>query len=162
MKQYAYLVSLVCALALAAALIIGYYSAPACPLCIYARWIFGGLGIVSFLYARAEKPRFARKRVKALYVFCLLFCLLGGGLSILHSGVERGWIHLNMACTQDISTQGAPLSVDQLRKKLSAKAPARCDRIELSILGLSLANYNILLFALLFLGFVIYGRRKRK
>ena len=162
MKQYAYLVSLVCTVALLTALVVGYSSGPACPLCIYARWIFGGLGLVSFFYARAERPPFAHGRVQALYLLCLLFCLLGGGLSLLHSSVERGWVHLNMACTQDLATHDTPITIDQLRKKLGAKATARCDRIEFSILGLSLANYNLLLFALLFLGFMVYGRRTRK
>ena len=161
MKQYAYLVSLVCAIALLCALLMGPYGAPACSLCIYARWVFAGLGVVSFLYARSEKPRFARKRVKALYLLCLLFCLFGAGLSLLHSTIERGWVRLNLACTQGVTDHKAPLTIETLRNKLHAKAPARCDKIEFSIFGLSLANYNIFFFCLVFLGFVSYGRRER-
>ena len=158
MKYYPYAVTILCALALSIALTLGFFGPPACPFCIYARWIFAALGTVSFLYGWSLKSTPSSKKSCFLYALCLLVCLGGAGLSALHSAVERGWVHLKLACTQTLTQQlgqnAAPPSLAQLRTLIDQKQPARCDRIEGSLLGLTLANGNAFLFLLLLGGFM--------
>ena len=162
MKNYAYVVCALSILALIAALIMSFFGSAPCFLCVYARWVFAGLAFTSFLFAKAIQPRVPKRGSTFLYVTCLLLCLSGLGLSLTHSGFERGWVHLKMACAQSITKNNEVTTIEQLRHSISEKETAHCDRVEWSLLGLSLPNYNVLLFLFLLLGFMIYGKPRKK
>ena len=81
----------------------------------------------------------------ALALAALLF-VLDLALALYHSGVEAGIFELPAAC--GAATLGAA-DLEQLKAQLLATEPVRCDRPALTVLGLSLANWNVLFAAFL-------------
>ncbi len=96
-----------------------------CQLCIYQRWPHV-IAIALGAYAI-----WARK----MWLFPILgvVILIGAGIAFYHSGVEQHW----WAGLQSCSGGGAS-SFDELM----GTAPARCDEIPWSFLGLSMATWN--------------------
>jgi disulfide bond formation protein DsbB len=72
-----------------------------------------------------------------------LALLVAAGLGAHHAGVELHWWPGPQACT---GTSGAN-TVDELRRMLQATPVVRCDEIEWTFLGLSMADYNFLVSA---------------
>ena len=65
---------------------------------------------------------------------------VNAGISLLHTGVERGWRVLNLACTGggDLSTMDITALLDP-----SIGAPiVLCTEVAWSLLGLSMASWN--------------------
>jgi disulfide bond formation protein DsbB len=83
-------------------------------------------------------------RPRPVLALAALALAVNVGLAIFHVGVEQGWFALPESC----SAVGAAVTVEDLRAQLAA-APARCDEVALSLLGLSLAAWNGLLAAAL-------------
>lgn len=101
-----------------------------CRMCIWQRWPFAVL-ILLGLVGAFWKPRLA----VWLAVPVLLVSI---GLAGYHVGVEQGWIALPAGCTAG----GEATSVEEL-KALLAKAPPSCDQVGFTMLGLSLAGWNL-------------------
>lgn len=76
------------------------------------------------------------------------------GLATYHVGVEQGWFALPESCL----AAGRATSLDDLRAQLAA-APARCDEVPLTVLGLSLAAWNGVYAALLLVAALVGLRR---
>ncbi|MGI9436643.1 MAG: disulfide bond formation protein B, partial [Geminicoccaceae bacterium] len=89
------------------------------------------------------RPRF----VLALAVPLLL---ISAGLAGYHVAVEQGWIALPAGC----AAGGNATSVEEL-KALLAEAPPSCDQVGFSLLGLSLAGWNLLV-SLILAGFALF------
>ncbi len=70
-------------------------------------------------------------------------------------------LHLHLACTDSQLNSEQVVSAEGFKKLIEDKAPARCDKITWSFLGLSMANYNGLL-ALMLLGGLVYARKKSR
>lgn len=133
-------------------------SHPPCSLCTYVRWASLALGLSACSLARAIHK--ASNLARPLTWLCILFMLVGLGVSLFHSGLERGFIHRKMACTQSLPPP-ALLSREQLRQHLESNPHGRCDKISWSIGGLSLANINCFIFAILLMGFLYAQKRNR-
>ena len=106
-----------------------------CHLCIYQRWPFAVtifLGLIGAMTAS-----FA---VQAILLAGIAF--LGNAMiALYHSGVERKyWEGLSGCSTPDMSG-----SIDDLLARINNTAVTRCDEISWKVLGLSMANYNLLL-----------------
>jgi disulfide bond formation protein DsbB len=125
-------------LAIAAAVILGAVfafqylgGAAPCPLCIWQRYPYGvliALGVIGFFW----QPR-------PMLVLCALVLLVGAGLAGYHYGVEEGWFALPAGC----AAGGDATSIEDLRRMLR-EAPPACDQVRFSVLGWSLAAWNLL------------------
>lgn len=127
----------------------GFGLAP-CPMCIWQRWPFAVLVIVGFIGA-CTWPR-------AMLTLALLTMLVSIGLGGYHVGVEQGWIPLPAGC----AAGGEATSVEELKTMLKA-APPSCDQVGFSVLGLSLAAWNVVgsvLLALFTLIVLLSSRRQ--
>ena len=68
-----------------------------------------------------------------------LAILIGGLLGLYHSGVEYGWWQGVTACTSEVKLGDDPLSA-------ILNAPMiRCDQVQWSLAGISLAGFNFLI-----------------
>ncbi len=112
---------------------------PPCNLCIYQRIpylliIILGIGLIYF-----------KKNKEFLFVFIILQ-IVNFFIAFFHSLVERGIINYEMNCT---STGSDIQTIEELRSFLDNVPIAKCNEILFSIMGLSLANFNLLVSVLL-------------
>lgn len=107
-----------------------------CELCLAERWPYY-LAMGAAILALATGAR------ASLWCagFTVLLFALGAGLASYHVGVEQHWIAGPTACTG--SGLGAATTPDELRAILE-HAPARCDEVQWSLFGVSLAGWNLL------------------
>lgn len=124
--------AVIAALLLATVLALQYLAGLApCPLCIWQRYPHLAvvvLGLIGW-----------RWRPRAMLGLIALVLLVGAGIAAYHVGVEQGWVALPAGCA---AGQGAT-SVEELRQML-ADAPPACDQVGFTLLGLSLAGWNLL------------------
>jgi disulfide bond formation protein DsbB len=102
-----------------------------CPLCIWQRYPYGvliALGVIGFFW-----------RPPPMLGLGALVLLIGAGLAFYHYGIEQGWFALPATC----AATGSADSIEQLRQMLRAAPPA-CDQVRFTVLGLSLAAWNLL------------------
>ena len=107
-----------------------------CPLCIWQRWPHVATALLAALCLALRGPAAATALALAG-----LAALAGAGLAGFHAGVEQQWWPGLAAC------EGGPpaKTAAELRERLLNAAPARCDEIAWSFLGLSMAAWNGLL-----------------
>ena len=136
------------ALALAFATIAGAWifqwaGYPPCDLCLEQRYAYYAgvpLAALAFLLARGGLEGAARV---ALGLFALMF-LANAGLALYHSGVEWKLWQGPTACSGSALPAGG-----DLLQQLQTVHVVRCDDVGLRVFGLTLANYNILISAVL-------------
>ena len=123
-----------------------------CVLCVYQRIPYAitiGLGLVGFF-----KPQFF---VPAMILAALTF-QVGGGIGIYHVGVEQAWWTGTEAC---VGAQNNSASIDELRAQIMATPVIRCNDIQWSLFGISMAGYNVLV-SLVLAGFSLLVVRPKK
>ena len=101
-----------------------------CPLCIWQRWPYLGvaaLGLIGW-----------RWRPRVMLALAVPALLAGAGLGAYHLGVEQGWWALPAGCAAGADAE----SIEDLRRLL-AEAPPPCDQVSFTLLGLSLAGWNV-------------------
>src|SRR5215470_4855159 len=121
-----------------------------CELCLAERWpYYGAIAIAAGALAAGARGAFL-----GMALLALIF-LGSAGLAAYHVGVEQHWIAGPTACTGGAS--GAR-SAEELMKFLQNQQGVRCDEVQWSLLGLSLAGWNVVtslvLLALTGLGFM--------
>ncbi len=102
-----------------------------CPLCIWQRYPYAvliALGVVGYFW----QPR-------AMLALAGLVLLVGAGLGGYHYGVEQGWFALPAGCAAGTEAN----TIEELRQLLR-EAPPACDQVRFTVLGLSLAAWNVL------------------
>jgi disulfide bond formation protein DsbB len=126
-----FLLALASAAILVAALGLQYLGGlPPCRLCIWQRWPYVALIALSLIGWRWQ-PR-------AMLGVAALVLLGGAGLAAYHVGIEQGWWALPAGCVAGGSAQ----TVEELRRML-AEAPPACDQVGFTLLGLTLAGWNV-------------------
>ena len=121
-------------------LLIEYvFDFPPCKLCIYQRIpyiliIMLGITLVFF-----------RKKKEFLFVFIILQ-IINFLIASFHSLVERGVVEYEMNCT---STGADIQTIEELRTFLEKVPITKCNEILFSMMGLSLANFNLIVSILL-------------
>ncbi len=125
-----------------------------CHLCLIQRWPFAiviAAGLVGFVAANLS--------LLAIGASALAF-LTNAGIAVYHSGIERKWWTGLEGCSAPDLTG----SIEELMARIETAAVTRCDEIPWSFLGLSLANYNVLLCLGGGLGslYYLWGLRGRK
>ena len=104
-----------------------------CEMCYWQRWPHGA-AILLALIAFASPRRAARTRM--IDVLAAFLIAVSGGIGVFHAGVELGWWEGVTRCT----TNGATSLQDILKVPL-----VRCDQVQWSFLGLSLAAWNAII-----------------
>lgn len=153
-----------CAAAIAVALGVQYIGGlPPCSLCIAQRWpLVGGIafGLMALAVAREH-----RKLLLKLAAFCVG---IGAIIAFYHVGVEQHWWLGPDGCG---GPDSAGMSVDELLTQIQQTPAARCDEISFTVLGLSMAAWNIifsvitaicLLMAAKFVDFYFIDQRNSK
>jgi disulfide bond formation protein DsbB len=122
-----------------AALLIGAFGfqylgglAP-CAMCLWQRWphaVAVVLGALGFALPRA-----------IVAVAGALSMATGAGIALLHTGVERSWWTLNLACTGGGEDLGA-MDITALLDPTQGEAIVLCTDVAWSMLGLSMASWN--------------------
>lgn len=131
-----------------------------CKLCIWQRWPYVATIAAAVLALFVFRSTGARR---ALMGICAIAFAIGGGIAVYHAGVELGWFPGPTSCTGD-ATLGAQ-TVEDLRRALLAQPVVRCDEIQWSLFGISMAGYNaivsIMLAAASFYAAINMGRMGR-
>ena len=83
---------------------------------------------------------------RAFYALLMLVLCGAVALSLFHTGLERGWIHVKLGCA---TLKELPADPEGLGRLLETEPTVPCDKISWSFFGLSLANYNLFIFAIL-------------
>ena len=82
-----------------------------------------------------------RPSAKALTWLAALAIMVGGLLGLYHAGVEYGWWDGLTACTSEVKLGDDPLSA------ILSAPMIRCDQVQWSLAGVSLAGFNFLISA---------------
>jgi disulfide bond formation protein DsbB len=102
-----------------------------CHLCILERWPYAALialGLIGW-----------RWRPRPMLGLAFLLLLGSAALAGYHVGVEQGWFALPASC----AATGQAGSIEELQRML-AEAPPACDQVRFTLLGLSLASWNVI------------------
>lgn len=109
-----------------------------CELCLIERWPYYTAILLALI------PLAVRGRgglAPAVVALCGLLFLAGAGLALYHVGVEQHWFAGPTACT---SPAGRATTIEQLKAQIMHQQPVRCDVVQWSLFGISLAGYNLL------------------
>jgi disulfide bond formation protein DsbB len=127
-----------------------------CELCLAERWPYYGAIVIAGLALATDR----RRALSGIGLLVLIF-LGSAGLAGYHVGVEQHWIEGPTACTGGASGAKTP---EELMKFLQGQQGVRCDEVQWSLLGLSLAGWNVLtslgLLAVTALGFLRLRRER--
>lgn len=136
------------AIAVPAALLAGAYGSEIfgglhpCEMCWWQRYAhFVGLTFALLSLALRNFP----DRGRSLVWLAALAILTSGGIGAYHAGVEAGIFEGFTTCT---SSTSAGLSSDELLKAIMAAPIVRCDDVQFSFLGISMAGWNAILSVL--------------
>lgn len=121
-----------------------------CEMCMWQRWPH--LAAVVLAGLSLAVPRLARP----LTLLAALAIAVSGAIGIFHAGVEQGWWEGLTTCST-VATGATP---DELLKSIMATPLIRCDQIQWTFLGLSLAAWNGLI-SLLSAGAILWLKQKR-
>ncbi|HEX8468848.1 MAG TPA: disulfide bond formation protein B [Allosphingosinicella sp.] len=135
----------VLAIAVPAALLAGAFGSEIfgglypCEMCWWQRYAhFAGLGLALLSLALRKAPDKGRSFVW----LAALAILASGGIGAYHAGVEADIFE---GFTQCASSTSAGLSSEELLKQVMAAPVVRCDDIQFSFLGISMAGWNAIL-----------------
>jgi disulfide bond formation protein DsbB len=110
-----------------------------CELCLFQRVPYG---VVIFLALLGLGLRLDAKRSGLLLGLCGLVFAVGGGIALYHTGVEQHWWAGPTSCTGGL---GTVRSIEDLAAMLSKPIDIpQCDKVAWSLLGISMAGYNVL------------------
>jgi disulfide bond formation protein DsbB len=121
----------------------GFGYAP-CELCLTQRYAFYAAIPLALLTALVA-GRSAHGLARAGFALLALVFAANAVLAAYHVGVEYHWWQGPSACT---AGQGS-LDINDLVKALDSVRVVRCDEVQLRIVGLSLAGWNVLASVLL-------------
>ena len=144
------------ALALPGALLLGALGSQLigglvpCEMCMWQRWphlVAIGFALLSFG---------AKRQARAAVWVAALAIAVSGAIGVFHAGVEAGWWQGLTAC----STTAAGATPDELLKSILATPLVRCDQVQWSFAGLSLAAWNAII-SLFSVGVITWLTAKR-
>lgn len=125
------------ALLVPAALLAGAYGSQyigglhPCEMCYWQRWPhFAALALAIAAYAFASLP----DRGRSFVWLAALAILVSGGIGVWHAGIEAGIFSGVTSC----STGGGGSSLEEIM----SRPMIRCDEIQFSFLGISMAGWN--------------------
>jgi disulfide bond formation protein DsbB len=145
-RKSAVLIGVVSAATLAGAWIFQGFGIVPCELCLKERFAYYGAVPLAAIVAYAATSARTLGIVPAGFIGLALIFAANAALGIYHSGVEWAIWSGPSDCTGAIDS--APKVTDFLKELQHIKV-VRCDEVQIRILGLSLANWNVLISAAL-------------
>lgn len=133
-------------LLLAGAFLFQFAGWPPCELCLWQRWPHAAAVVIGVIALSSARPPAIWSVLGALSV------LTTAGLALWHSGIERKLWAGPSSCTASGSLSGDLLSTD-------GPGLVMCDEIPGYILGLTMANWNVLASAALAVIWLSAARR---
>ncbi len=126
---------------------------PPCDLCLYQRWPYFALMLISLIAMQLKK-------YEKLFL-CLVFVsiLSSIGISGYHTAIERGLFEGSSQCNPDVNMPDN-LSPAQIREQLYTRAVATCTKPPFKVMMLSMTEWN-LLFNIALLTFMSFYVKKR-
>ncbi len=104
-----------------------------CEMCYWQRWPHAA---AILLAALAFVSSASRQRARLLTGLAAIAIAISGAIGVFHAGVELGWWEGLTRCTA-----GGVLSLDELMN-----VPlVRCDQVQWSLLGISMAGWNAII-----------------
>ncbi len=111
-----------------------------CELCLAERYAFYAGAPIAALTAYLAS-RGVHGVARALFGLLALIFVANAGFAFYHVGVEQHWWPGPTACTGSLS---GPVDANDLMKSLNAVRVVNCDEVQLRILGLSLAGWDVI------------------
>jgi len=124
-----------------------------CPLCLEQRYAYYLAVPLAAVVAIAAARRAPRAVLVGGLVLLALATLGNAGLGTYHAGVEWGFWPGPTDCTGPVGNLG---SAGSLLQRLDTVKVIRCDEVQWTFLGLSLAGYNVLI-SLLMAAIALWG-----
>jgi disulfide bond formation protein DsbB len=109
-----------------------------CEMCYWQRWPHAAAIVLAGLAFTATA---ASERSRALTLLAALAIAISGAIGVYHAGVELGIFEGFTTCT---STASGGTTADLLNAIMHAPL-VRCDQVQFSFLGISMAGWNALL-----------------
>ncbi len=109
-----------------------------CPLCHWQR--YPHVAVLLFAAGALAMPGLGRR---ALLGLAALSLLSAAGLALFHVGVEQKWWEGVAACQGNLDV--GPATAEDLLRNLDKRPPPRCDQVAWSLLGISMAGWNMIL-----------------
>lgn len=125
-----------------------------CELCLYQRWFYYAILALTLLLMLVNR----RGTSRAGLVLAGLVLIAGGAVAFYHAGVEYHYWAGPAHCTAPALNA---TSAEDLRAQLLATPVVRCDETQWSLMGISLAGWNVLASAVLAAYALIASRRLR-
>ncbi|MFD2263298.1 disulfide bond formation protein B [Lacibacterium aquatile] len=110
-----------------------------CILCLYQRWPYV-IAIAFALIAGIFGPSGNGKIARLFLMLAGLALLTTAGIGVFHVGVEHGWWTGTAECGNMIQAG----SIEDLRAAINNAPVVRCDQAQWTLLGISIAGYNVL------------------
>ena len=126
-----------------------------CNLCVYERipyFLAILIVLINYKYNKLEKY---------LILSLAIIFLIATILSLYHLGIEQGFIQESLLC--DLEKGANIVDKDEILKQLQQKSIS-CKDVTFKIFGLSLTNYNIIIYLLLTIGLtkIYFGYEKNR
>jgi disulfide bond formation protein DsbB len=129
-----------------------------CPLCHWQRYPYIAAALLAAVAWWAGQRTNQNRPMQVLLMLAALGLFASAGIGIFHVGVEQGWWEGTSGCTGSIDFSG--MSVEEMAAALNETAPARCDEIAWSFLGISMAGYNVIYGAAAGIALALLAARK--
>ena len=124
-----------------------------CELCIVQRWPYAAAIGLSLVALTAVRRPAARSVVIGL---CGAAFAVGGAVAFYHLGVEEGWFQGPAGCSASAIDA---TTIEGLKRQLLATPVIRCDEVQWSLMGVSLAGFNLIASAALAAGCLFAAAR---
>ena len=123
---------------LGAALLSQYLGGLApCELCLVQRWPWAAAITISIVALMVG----GRQAISWIALLLAAVFVTSAGFAFYHLGVEQHLFAGPSACTP---TAAGAATLEEMRQKILATAPVRCDEVQWSLFGVSLAGLNLL------------------
>lgn len=113
-----------------------------CVLCLYQRWPYAAVIVISLAGIALHK----RIGAGPFLLLCALGFAVTAAIAGYHVGVEQGWWKGTAECVGDTAKAS---NLQELKAKIMSTPIVRCDDIAWSLFGISMAGYNVIAGAVL-------------
>ena len=127
-----------------------------CSLCLFQQYVFMAICLIG---CAAILLPFLRGHTKKISLFLAILYVINAGIAFYQVAVEHHWVEPPTQC-QNKKLSGN--SIEEMREQLLNTETVRCDHVQWSLFGISMAGYNALYC--LFLGIIAFYflRRQKK
>ena len=109
-----------------------------CEMCYWQRWPHGAAIVLAALAFTAPAPS---PRSRSLTLLAAVAIALSGAIGVYHAGVEVGIFEGITTCTA-MASGG---STEDMLRQITQAPIIRCDQVQFSFLGISMAGWNAIL-----------------